>query len=126
MENPVTVIYAILYDLVLLNLLNSKNSRLGSEAKERIQTNMDSENRRRFGWENGVALTTFKSGLDSELFFLSQNTMMSAKSVKPSAQRGRRFKRSYKHAKSTIFRILTKINIQVYQNRIGPSQIHPS
>ena len=40
---------------------------------------------------SGVELTTFKS-----LGFLSSDARISAKSAKPSAQRGRRFRRPYK------------------------------
>ena len=58
---------------------------------------------------SGVALTTIKSGPNSD--FLSPNATISAKSTTPSALRGKRFRRPSKPAKSTVFRILTETNM---------------
>ena len=72
-----------------------------------------------------MVLTTFKS-----LGFSSPNARISAKSVKPSAQRGRRFRRLSKPIKFTVFRIITETNIdsmstKYTKNGVGPTQIHP-
>ena len=50
---------------------------------------------------------------------------VSAKSAKPSAQRGSIFRRPAKPAKSTAFRILTETNMnsKSTRNGIGPPQI---
>ena len=67
---------------------------------------------------------TFKSGLDSG--FLSPNAVISAKSGKPSAQRGRRFRRPSKPAKSTVFRILTETNVNFKSTKSTKNGIVPN
>ena len=76
---------------------------------------------------SGVASVTFNSGPDS--VFLSLIVRIPVKSVKPSAQRGRIFRRPLKPAKSTLSRILTEMNMNSKStkstNRIGPNQLRP-
>ena len=67
----------------------------------------------------------------SVLGFLWPNAKISVRSAKPSAQRGTRFRRPSKSAKSTVFRILIETNMnsnstQSTKNGIGPDQVYPS
>ena len=73
----------------------------------------------------GVALTTFKDGLNSR--FLSQNARIPVKSARHSAQRGSRLRSPSYPAKSTVFKILTETNMnsKSTKNGIGPNEIHP-
>ena len=54
-------------------------------------------------------MKTIVSGLDSGFFIIEWEDFY--KSVKPSAQREGRYRRPFKPAKSTVFRILTQTNM---------------
>ena len=64
----------------------------------------------------------------SILIFLSPNVRISEKSAKPFAQRGKKFRRPPKPAKSTVFEILseTNMNSKSTKNGISLNQIHPN